>query len=123
MTTDIQRALAEDRLIDITTSGRTSGEPRRIEIGFHNLAGRLYITGRPGPRSWYANLLADPALTFHLKRSVQADLPARARAITDVGERRELLSKILASIDMGDELDDWVGGAPLVEVELLDEAQ
>ncbi len=123
MTPDIQQALAEDRVIDITTSGRTSGEPRRIEIWFHNLAGRLYITGRPGPRSWYANLLADPALTFHLKRSVQADLPARARAITDVGERREALSKILASIDMGDELDRWVEGAPLIEVELLDEAQ
>ncbi len=120
---EVLAALAQDRVIDITTTGRTSGQPRRIEIWFHNLDGRLYVTGRPGPRSWYANLLADPALTFHLKRSAQADLPARARAIRDVRERREVLSKILASIDMRDRLDGWVDAAPLVEVELLDAAQ
>src|SRR4051812_27381293 len=70
-------ALAQDRVIDITTIGRKTGEPRRIEIWFHRLDGRYYITGTPGrPRDWYANLVAQPGFTFHLKESATADLPA-----------------------------------------------
>ena len=84
----VAAALANDLVIDITTSGRASGEPRRIEIWYHVVDGRYYITGRPGPRSWYANLLAEPKLTFHLKESAQADLPATARPVTDPEEKR-----------------------------------
>ena len=47
-TQEIQQALVTDQVIDITTTGRRSGQPRRIEIWFHNLDGRLYITGTPG---------------------------------------------------------------------------
>ena len=65
-------------IIDITTTGRKTGEVRRIEIWFHNLDGRLFITGTPGKRSWYANLVAHPEFTFHLKEGVTADLPAHA---------------------------------------------
>ncbi len=74
----VQRALERYRTIDITTTGRNSGHPRRKEIWFHNIGGRLYITGTPGSRDWYANRVANPQFTFHLKRSVQADLAARA---------------------------------------------
>ena len=118
MSDDVRRAIEQDRVIDITTTGRTSGQPRRIEIWYHNLGGRLYVTGRPGPRSWYANLVANPELTFHLKRSVQADLPARARPIIEADERREVLSKILERIQMAGQIEQWVEGAPLVEVKL-----
>lgn len=61
----VQHALAHDSLIDITTRGRKTAQPHRIEIRFHNVEGRLYITGRPPrPRNWYANLLAHPEFTF-----------------------------------------------------------
>ena len=115
----IQRALAQDRVIDITTVGRKSGEPRRIEIWFHNWAGRLFITGLPGKRSWYANLVAHPEFTFHLKESTRADLPARARAITGEAQRREILAGILQTLDQPGELETWVKDSPLVEVTLL----
>src|SRR5882762_9742504 len=59
----IKHALANDQVIDITTIGRQSGQPRRLEIWFHNIDGRLYITGLPGTRDWYANLVAHPAFT------------------------------------------------------------
>jgi hypothetical protein len=42
-----EAALAQDQVIDNTTTGRTSGEQRRIEIWFHRLDGRYYITGTP----------------------------------------------------------------------------
>ena len=39
----VQRALEQDRTIDITTTGRKTGQTRRKEIWFHNIEGRLYI--------------------------------------------------------------------------------
>src|SRR5687767_8068464 len=93
---EIQRALAHGQTIDITTTGRRSGEARRIEIVFHNIDGRLIISGipRPNKRDWLLNLEANPHLTFHLKADVQADLPATARIITDETERRTVLTAV-----------------------------
>jgi deazaflavin-dependent oxidoreductase (nitroreductase family) len=113
----IATALRTDRVIDITTIGRTSGQPRRIEMWFHNLDGAIYITGTPGARDWYANLLAHPAFTFHLKGSHTADLPAHAAPITNPTERRAVLSRVLANINRpASELDTWVAESPLVAV-------
>jgi deazaflavin-dependent oxidoreductase (nitroreductase family) len=118
---EVRRALEKDRTIDITTTGRKTGQPRRIEIWFHNLDGRLYITGTPGRRDWFANFQANPQFTFHLKGSVKADLPASARPILDDTERRQVLSRILRSVGRdSSELDDWVENSPLVAVQLAD---
>lgn len=117
MDESVKRALTDDRVIDITTTGRETGRPHRIEIWFHNLNGRFFITGLPGHRSWYANLLANPNFTFHLKKSTQADLPAQATPITDEAQRREILSGILQKLGRSDDLDTWVKGSPLVEVQ------
>ena len=115
----VERALERDRTIDITTTGRKTGQPRRKEIWFHNIEGRLYITGTPGGRDWYANLLASPRFTFHLKQSVQADLSARATAISDHVQRRAIISRIHEKTAGHRDLEAWVAGSPLVEVELL----
>ncbi len=115
----IRAALAHDRTIDITTTGRHSGRPRRIEIWFHNLDGRIYISGLPGPRGWYANLLARPEFIFHLKETVQADLPARARPITDPAERQAVLTKLLARLGREHSLETWTQHSPLLEVQFL----
>ena len=60
MREDVRQALAidasstiEDRTIDITTTGRRSGQPRRIEIAFYRLGDDIYlseclINGRAG---------------------------------------------------------------------------
>ena len=94
---DILRALRHGHTIDITTTGRRSGEPRRIEIVFFNFGGRIYISGTPNPnreRAWLLNLDADPRMTFHLKGPVRADLPATARVIRDPDERRPIIERI-----------------------------
>jgi hypothetical protein len=80
---NVRQALAEDRTIDISTIGRRSGLPRRIETWFYRVDDHIYLTGSPGRRDWYANLLQNANFTFHLKRSVVADLPATATPITD----------------------------------------
>ena len=111
-----RRALARDRTIDITTVGRASGRPRRIETWFYRVADRVYLTGTPGRRDWYANLLTNPDFTFHLKESVVADLPARASPITKAEARRAIFAPILRDLGRTRELEAWVAGSPLVAV-------
>ncbi len=117
MDVTIKQALDRGRVIDITTTGRTTGGPRRIEIFIHNLDGRLVISGMPHARrrSWLANLAADPNLTIHLKGAVTADLPATAREITDPDERRAVLAKVARAWQRTD-VDQMVESSPLIEV-------
>jgi deazaflavin-dependent oxidoreductase (nitroreductase family) len=114
----IRRALENDRTIDITTTGRNSGQPRRIEVWRYRYDGRIFLSGSPGTRDWYANLLAKPEFTFHLKGSVQADLPAIAHPVTDETERRKVMPSILGELGRGSgDLEELVARSPLVEVE------
>jgi hypothetical protein len=85
-------------------------------MAFSNLDGEIYITGTPGKRDWYANLLAHPAFTFHLKQSAAADLAAHATSITDPDARRAILTRILANFGRSGELDAWMSDSPLVRV-------
>jgi len=116
----VARALSRGHRIDITTTGRRSGLPRRIELVFHNIDGRIVISGLPGRRSWYANLLADPRLTFHLTGPVKADLPATARPITEPVERRDLMARVARNWQRND-LEVMLRRSPLIEV-TFDEA-
>jgi deazaflavin-dependent oxidoreductase (nitroreductase family) len=116
---ELDAALQGSQTVDITTTGRHSGEPRRLEIVFHNIDGRIYISGIPSHtrRSWIANLDANPNLTFHLKRQVRADLPATARVIEDETERRAILPHI-AQLWGRKDLEQMVKYSPLIEVTL-----
>jgi deazaflavin-dependent oxidoreductase (nitroreductase family) len=119
MTPDILRALRHGHAIDITTTGRQTGQPRRIEIVFHNLDGRIYISGIPNAhhqRAWLLNLAANPTMTFHLKGPVQADLDATARVITDPAERQPIIERIARIWNRDPEL--MQAHSPLIEVSI-----
>ena len=112
----IRRVLRHGQTIEITTTGRRTGMPRRIEIALHSFGGRLYLSGMPSPRTraWLHNLRADPQMTVHLKQLIAADLPAMAREITDEVERREVLAKVARVWRR--EMEPMVRFSPLVEV-------
>lgn len=77
----------------------------------------VFITGTPGVRDWYANLIANPEFTFHLKESVRIDLPARAAPVTDPGERKRVMSASETEWYRGQAtMKDLVDGSPMVEV-------
>ena len=119
--TAIDRSLARGGLIDITTTGRRTGRPRRVEIVFHNIDGRLFISGMPRrdrKRSWLINLEADPHLTIHLKGTVFADLPATARVITDPAERQAIASWLIGNAWPRMEVAAMTDYAPMIEVTL-----
>ncbi|HEX5824943.1 MAG TPA: nitroreductase/quinone reductase family protein [Candidatus Limnocylindrales bacterium] len=118
----IRTALSRGGTIDITTTGRATGRPRRIEIVFHRIDGRMWISGMPSSRrrSWLANLAEDPRLTVHLKGPIAvADLPAIARIVDDPTERRTILERVARAWRRTD-LDRMVAQSPLIEV-VLDE--
>jgi deazaflavin-dependent oxidoreductase (nitroreductase family) len=114
----VQRAFAHGDVIDITTTGRRSGQPRRNEIVYHVIYGRIYISGSPRRerRSWLANLDAKPQFTFHLKRGSKADLPATARIVDDPDERQTVMRHIIETAWHGQNLEAMVAYSPLIEV-------
>ena len=123
----IGEALSKDRTIDIITIGAKSGLPRRIEIWFTNVNGRIIICGTPNakggkgrysPRDWLANLRAHPEFTFCLKESIKIELPAKAVEIVDPEDRRYLMSVPQTKWyrDQVDSIDDLVNESPIVEV-------
>jgi deazaflavin-dependent oxidoreductase (nitroreductase family) len=112
----VRRALARPHRIDLTTTGRRTGRPRRIELVFHVIDGMVVISGSPGRRDWYANVLADPHVTFHLKGPVQADLAARARPITEPEERKRVMEAVTRNWGVADRFELFYRRSPLIEV-------
>ena len=111
------RALSRGHTIDITTTGRRSGQPRRVEIVFFNIDGRIFISGMPSrrERQWLKNLRVDPRMTFHLKGAVSGDLPATAREVTDPAERRTIVEHVARAWRRTD-VDGMVEFSPVIEV-------
>lgn len=116
----VRRALTHGHTIDITTTGRRTGQQHRIEIVFHVIDDAVVISGRPGRRGWYANLLADPNFTFHLKGPVVADLPAVARPIVEPVERRRVMAAVARNWRVEDRLELFIARSPLIEVTFPD---
>lgn len=117
---------ASARTIDITTTGARSGRQRRIEIWFYRVDDEIYLTTQPAARDWYANLLANPEFTFHLKNGVKADVAARADPVRDPAERHRIFSSIIADLNHPrhrayiaqpvEPVERWVSGSPLMRV-------
>lgn len=108
--------LASTMTIDLTTYGRRSGEPSRIEIWWFRVEDRFIVTGTPGKRDWYANVLADPRVVVHTTRG---DFAGRAVVIEDAEFRRRFFSHA----DIGWyrtqlDLTALVATAPMIEISL-----
>jgi deazaflavin-dependent oxidoreductase (nitroreductase family) len=115
----VRIALDHSQVIDLTTTGRKTGAPRRIEIVIHNLDGRLVISGMPmegKTRAWLRNVADNPAVTLHLKGQLAvADVEGTARVVTDPAERRMLIEGVARNWKRTD-IDEMVEHSPLVEV-------
>ncbi len=120
MDADVRNALDNDRLVDITTTGRKTGNAHRKEVRLRCLDGQIYLSNNPGTRDWAANLIANPEFTYHLKQSVERDLRVRATPVRDSDEKRTILSRILEKEDGLDQLDTRVAGSWLFQVDVLD---
>ncbi len=109
-------------IADITTMGRRTGLPRRIEIYFHHFEGEFVLTGRPGrKRDWEANIESNPRFTLHLKGRVKADVQVLGEPVPEKEERAALMRRALIESwnsppdRVEARLDEWVEQAPLIK--------
>lgn len=112
----VRTALLQSQVIDLTTTGRKSGQLRRIEIFLHHDDGQLFISGMPRAdrtRDWIHNIEADPHVVIHVKQSVVADVPATARVVKDPNERRPLIEAAARRWRRTD-IDEMLRHSPLI---------
>lgn len=77
----LERRLGSTDEIEITVTGRVSGEPVTRTVWFVQEGGRLYLLPVRGSDSeWFKNLLQTPVIRISADG---AELTARARPITD----------------------------------------
>jgi deazaflavin-dependent oxidoreductase (nitroreductase family) len=123
MTTRARRStdlgvLAGESFCYLTTTGRVTGRPHRIEIWFAIQGSTLYMLSGGGDRSdWVKNLIRTPKVTV---RIATAEFAGRGRVVKDEEEdalaRRLLLEKYEPTYS-GD-LSDWGRTALPVAVDL-----
>ena len=121
MDTKVKEALDRGGIADITTTGRKTGLPRRVEISFHQFDGDYYLTGRPGfKRDWVANIKANPEFILHLKRGITVDVPVVGETEADPEKRAAIIFRALTE-SWGSEpekaranLDYYVNTAPFI---------
>jgi 3-deoxy-7-phosphoheptulonate synthase len=96
---------ADEGYCYLTTTGRTSGEPREIEIWYGLVEGKLYMLSgsgedNRGPKAhWVRNLLKTPALTVRVK---EITYTGTARVVERETREDAVARKLLVDLnDMG----------------------
>ena len=106
--------LQRKRVLDLTTVGRNSGQPRTIEIWFVVYQGRFYIFAERGHRAhWVQNVQANPAVSIRLQ---ERRFRGRARILNPDQDRVEWQ----AVADLSRQKYGWGEGLP-VAIEVVAE--
>jgi len=117
MIDQVRAAVTKHPTIDITTTGRRSGDAHRIEIWMLAIGERFFITGTPGPRGWQANVRINPRVVVHVKNGMQVDLVAWAHVVTDELTRRMVLEDDAARwYRTQASLEDLMTRSPMIEL-------
>jgi deazaflavin-dependent oxidoreductase (nitroreductase family) len=105
----------EEAFCYVTTTGRVSGRPHRIEIWFVYDDGRLYLMSGGGDRSdWVRNLRRDPAVSLEVG---ELETGATAELLEDAGEDspiRRLMATKYQGWHEGEQLSEWARTALVV---------
>jgi len=119
---DFPQAYADLECCDVTTTGRRSGRPHRIEIWFAVGGDAVYlISGNGETADWYRNLVADPSVSVDLGGETRV---GTARVVTDPDERRRMGEVLGAKYpywqgdaSIGLTRQAWCFDVPLVAIE------
>lgn len=107
--------LSSIRTIDMTTFGRMSGRPSRIEIWWFRFEDRFIITGTPGKRDWLANVSANPRVLIH---ALGAEFEATAARIDDPDFRTRFFTRPETSwYSSQAEFERLVQASPMIEIQ------
>jgi deazaflavin-dependent oxidoreductase (nitroreductase family) len=102
----------------LTTTGRVTGRPHRIEIWFGLRAGIVYLLAGDRERAdWVRNLLASPGVLLELAGELR---PANARVLEPGTEEDALARRLLVEKyqpGYGEDLTEWGQTSLAVAVE------
>jgi deazaflavin-dependent oxidoreductase (nitroreductase family) len=110
-------ALAATEFCYLTTRGRRTGEPHRIEIWFVAHDDGAYLLSNSDRADWYRNLIADPTVTLEIAGQVRVTTaaPVDPADASNAAVRPAMAAKYQAGHT--EELDRWSRTAWLVRIE------
>jgi deazaflavin-dependent oxidoreductase (nitroreductase family) len=118
-TSPLSPLLAGETYCYLTTTGRITGKPHKIEIWFGLKGNTLYLLSGGGNRSdWVKNLLKNPSVTVRVGRRT---FKATARLVQDEGEEmlaRNLLADKYNERRANGSLSEWARTALVVGIDL-----
>ncbi|MGZ3601256.1 MAG: nitroreductase/quinone reductase family protein [Ktedonobacterales bacterium] len=117
MTSALEHLSAEE-FCYLTTTGRVTGHPHRIEIWFALYGHTLYFLHEGGMADWMKNMVHQPNVTVSFKEEV---LTGKGRLIEDHEEdalARQLLSEKYQSSE--DDLAEWLKDSVSVAMDLTE---
>lgn len=84
VTPDALRAVEGESTVELTTTGRKSGQARTVTIWFVRDGDHLYVqSGQEGKTDWYRNVLGNPVVTLRIGA---LRMKGRARPVEDTQE-------------------------------------
>jgi deazaflavin-dependent oxidoreductase (nitroreductase family) len=98
--------LASEEYCYVTTAGRVSGRPHRIEIWFGMRAATLYLLAGDGKSDWVKNMRVHPQVTVEIGAYT---FTAQTRVVSD--EQEDTLARRL----LAGKYQEWREGLPLSE--------
>jgi len=111
--------LAGEAFAYLTTTGRKTGKPHRVEIWFAIADGRIFLLSGGGDRAdWVQNIRKDRSVRIQVgSRTVNARARI-ARAGAEDQRARELLDAKYMGWTQGKKLSSWARGATPVVIEI-----
>jgi len=112
--------LATTEFCYLTTRGRRTGSPHRIEIWFVAYDGTMFLMSDSDRSDWYRNLMADPSVTLEIAGDARATtaVPVDADDARIGSVRASMVQKYQPGY--ADDLDRWSRTARLVRIEWPD---
>lgn len=113
-------ALVSSAFCYLTTRGRRTGSPHRIEIWFVGHRDGAYLLSDSDRADWYRNLVADPAVTLEIAGETRTTTAAPVGNDDPANEavRAAMAAKYQAGY--AEDLDRWSRTAWLVRIEWPD---
>jgi deazaflavin-dependent oxidoreductase (nitroreductase family) len=91
MATELKEALDDAREVELTVTGRKSGQPSTRPVWFVEEAGTVYLLPVGGSgANWYKNLLETPTIRL---AAGGANAETEGKPVTDAAEVKDLLAR------------------------------
>ena len=116
---DWLNAIASTEYAYLTTTGRKSGNPHRIEIWFGVSDGRIYLkSGGREKSDWVQNLIAQPQVTIEIGNETVRGFATILEEGSDADRTARML--LVQKYQKKDELKGWGENSLAIAIDVID---